>query len=153
MVVYTLEQRWAILWHYFETHGNVEECVRKLLTDCRRREDPSVPHFRYLVKKVKGIGIFIDKPKLEKLKTVCTPENIATVAESVSEPPSKSIHCRSQHLNISKTSLKRILHKDFGMMPYKVQLVQALKPIDHPMRFRFAKSTCNRLTEDTDFVK
>ena len=30
MVVYTLEQRWEILRHYFENHGNVAECVRKL---------------------------------------------------------------------------------------------------------------------------
>ena len=50
-----------------------------------------------------------------------------------------SIHRRSQQLNISETPLKRILHKDLGTTPYKVQLVQELKPIDHPMRFRFAK--------------
>ena len=29
MVVYTLEQCWEILRHYFENHGNVAECVRK----------------------------------------------------------------------------------------------------------------------------
>ena len=39
------------------------------------------------------------------------------------------------------------------MMPYKVQLVQELKPIDHPMHFRFAKWACDRLTEDADFGK
>ena len=33
--------------------------------------------------------------------------------------------------------MRRILHKDLGLTPYKVQLVQKLKPIDHPMRFRF----------------
>ena len=27
------------------------------------------------------------------------------------------------------------------------------KPIDHPMRFRLAKWTCDRLTEDGDFGK
>ena len=35
--------------------------------------------------------------------------------------------------------LRRILQKDPGMTPYKVQLSQKLKPINHPMRFRFAK--------------
>ena len=39
------------------------------------------------------------------------------------------------------------------MTPYKVQLVQELKPIDHPMRFRFAKRDCGRFTEDADFGK
>ena len=98
------------------------------------------------MKKVKETGILIDKPKREKPKTVRTPENTADVAESVREAPSTSIHRRSQQLNISETSLRRILHKDLGMTPYKVQLVQELKPTDHPMRFRFAKWACDRLT-------
>ena len=51
MVVYTLEQRWEILRHYFENHGNVVVCVRKLRTDFERREVPSPLYVRYLVKK------------------------------------------------------------------------------------------------------
>ena len=89
MVVYTLEQCWKILQHYFENHGNVAESVRKLCTDFGRREAPLAPYVRFLVKKVKATGIFIDKPKREKPKTVPTPENITAVAESV---PSTSIH-------------------------------------------------------------
>ena len=48
MVVYTLEQRWELLRHYFENHANVAECLR---TDFGRREAPSAPYVRYLVKK------------------------------------------------------------------------------------------------------
>ena len=73
MVVYTLEQRWEILRHYFENHGNVAECVRKLRTDFGRREALSAPYVRYLVKKVKETGTLIDKPKREKPKTVRIP--------------------------------------------------------------------------------
>ena len=75
------------------------------------------------------------------------------MVESVCEAPSTSIHRRSQQLNISETSLRLILHKDLGMTLYKVQLVQELKSIDHPMRFRLAKWACDRLTEDADFGK
>ena len=99
------------------------------------------------MKKVKETGILIDKPKREKPKTVRTLENIAVVAESVCEASSTSIHRRSQQLNISETSLM------IGMTPYKVQLVQQLKPIDHRMNFRFAKWARDRLTEDVDFDK
>ena len=71
---------------------------------------------RYLVKKkVKETDILVDKPKREKPKTVCTPENIAAVTESVCEAPSTSIYRRSQQLNISETLLRRILHKDLGV--------------------------------------
>ena len=66
------------------------------------------------MKKVKETGILIDKPKPEKTKTMQTPENIAAVAERVCAAPSTSIHRRSQQLNISETSLRRVLYKDLG---------------------------------------
>ena len=87
---------------------------------------------------MKEIGILIDIPKREKPKIVRTPENIATVAKSVRKAPLTSIHRRSQQLNISETLLRRILHKDLGVTPYKIQLVQELRPIDHSIRFHFA---------------
>ena len=77
------------LRHYIENHSNVAECVRKLRTDFGRRQGPSVPYVRYLVKKVKETGILIDKPKREKPNPVRTPENIAAVA---------AIHRLSQQL-------------------------------------------------------
>ena len=96
--------------------------------------------------------ILIDKPKhVKPKKTLRRPENIAAVAKGVREAPLTSIHRHSQYLNISGTSLRQILHKDLGMMPYNVQLVQQLKPTDHPIRFRFAKWICDRLTDDADF--
>ena len=74
MVAYTLEQCWEILRHYYEGYDNIAECVRKLHTDFGRRESPSAPYVRYLVKKVKETGILIDKSKREKPKTVHTPD-------------------------------------------------------------------------------
>ena len=75
-------------------------------------------------------------------------ENIAAVAESVHEVLSTSIHRRSQQLNISEKKLRRILHKNLRMTPYaKVHFFQELKPIDHPMRFRFAKWAGDRLAD------
>ena len=148
MVVQTLEQHWEILRHYFEYHGNVAECVRQLRANFwRRREALSAPYVRYLVKKVKETDILIGKPKREKPKTKRTSQNIAAVAESVCEASSSTIHHRSQQLNISETSLKRILHKDLGITPYKVQLHHEFKPIDRPMRLRLAK-WADRLTQD-----
>ena len=61
MVVYTPEQRWEILRHPFENHGNIAECVQKLRTDFGSRETPSAPYVHDFVKKVKETGIFIDK--------------------------------------------------------------------------------------------
>ena len=59
---------------------------------------------------MKETGILIDKLKREKKKIGRTLKNIAAVAESVCEVS----------LNISETSLKKILHKHLGMTLYKV---------------------------------
>ena len=94
---------------------------------------------------MKETGIVIDKPKCEELKIVRTPENIAAVAESL---------CEERHQHQFTVVLNNYtFHKDFGITPYKVQLVQELQPIGHPMRFRFAKWACYRLTEDANFCK
>ena len=82
-----------------------------------------------------------------------TPENIAAGAESLCEAPSTSIYRRCQQLNIREISLRRIVHKDLVLTPYKIQLFQELKPINHPMRFRLAKCACERLTEEANFDK
>ena len=84
MVVYTLEQCWELLRHYFENHVNVAKNMRNLCTNFGRREEPSAPYVRYLVEKVKETGIFIHKPKREKPKTVRTPENTVTEINSPS---------------------------------------------------------------------
>ena len=98
-------------------------------------------------------AILIDKPKRKKPKSVRTPENIFAVSERVREAPSTAIRRCSQQLNILKTSLRRILHKNLSMTPYKDQLVQVLKPIDHSIRFRLAKWGCERYTEYANFDK
>jgi len=69
------------------------------------------------------------------------------------EQASTSTRHRFQNLNISRTSLRRTLNKDLGMKQYKVQLVQELKPHDHPMRFRFTQWTEQRLVEDEHFYR
>jgi len=96
----------------------------------------------------------LDKATRSRARPVRSIEkNIAAVAQSVLEQPSTSTRHRSQNLNISRTSLRRILNKDLGMKPYKVQLVQELKPHDHPMRFWFAQWAEQRLVEDEHFYR
>uniref|UniRef100_A0A0K2UKL7 Putative LOC101234940 [Hydra vulgaris] n=1 Tax=Lepeophtheirus salmonis TaxID=72036 RepID=A0A0K2UKL7_LEPSM len=57
----------------------------------------------------------MDKTTRSRVRSVCSIENIAAVAESVSENPSTSTRHRSQELGISRTSLQRILTKDIGL--------------------------------------
>jgi hypothetical protein len=47
---------------------------------------------------------------------------------------------------VPRTSLNRILHKDLHLHPYKIQIVQALKPNDPAQRLQFANEVLERFT-------
>ncbi|EFN75785.1 hypothetical protein EAI_09789, partial [Harpegnathos saltator] len=50
-----------------------------------------------------------------RARPVRTDERIVVVAQSVRENPRISTRHRAQQLNTSRTSLRRILHKDLGL--------------------------------------
>ena len=109
---YTLEQNWEILKIYFQSEFSTQT-VRNLRGKFGRKEMPSTQ----FVERIRQTGSLLDKAT----RPVRSTENIAAVAQSMLEQPSTST--RSQNLNISCTSLRRILNKDLDMKPYKVQLV------------------------------
>ena len=130
---YTLEQNWEILKTYFQSGESSTQTIRNLRGKFGRKKIPSTQFVDQFVKRVQQTGSLLDKATRSCARPVRSTENIAAVAQSVLEQPTRY---RSQNLNISRTSLRRILNKDLGMKLYKVQLVQELKPHDHPMRFR-----------------
>ena len=78
--------------------------------------------------RVRESGSSMDRITLSRPRTVRTTESIAAVVENMREHPSISTRHRSQELDISRISLRRILNKDLSTKAYKVQLVQELKP-------------------------
>lgn len=77
---------------------------------------------KQFVKGARKIGSLLDKTTRSCAHLVQTTENIPAIARRMSEQPSTSTRYRSKELNISRTSLRITLHKDFGLKPCKVQL-------------------------------
>ncbi|KFM77831.1 hypothetical protein X975_18811, partial [Stegodyphus mimosarum] len=86
------------------------------------------------MKKFEETGSAHNKPSLERPKAVCAHGNIAAVCESIMNDSLASISRRSQELQISQTSLWRILQKYLHLCAYKIQLTQDLKDKDHLQR-------------------
>jgi len=64
------------------------------------------------VKRIRQTGSLLDKATRSRARPVSSTENIVAVAQSVLKQPSTSTRHHSQNLNISRTSLRRILNKD-----------------------------------------
>ena len=77
-----------------------------------------------------------DLPRSGRPKTVCTDENKERIREKVEENPTTSTRKRSLEIRISRTSLKRVM-KSINFYPYKVQLIQELKPQNFLPRLQY----------------
>ena len=90
-----------------------------------------------MVKRFEDQGAVSDLPRSGRPKAVCTDENKERIRENVEENPTTSTRKRSLKLGISRTSLKRVM-KSLNFYPYKVQLIQELKPQDFQPRLQYA---------------
>jgi len=67
-------------------------------------------------------------------RTVRTPENVEAVRASIQQSPKRSARKHAMALGISSRSLRRILHTDLKLHPYKMMLAQELSERDHVNR-------------------
>ena len=76
----------------------------------------------------------LDIKPTTRLRRVRTEENIAAVSASVNDDHQLSIRRRSQQLGLCYSATWKILRKDLGVKPFKIQMVQELKPNDPQQR-------------------
>ncbi|KAJ8945993.1 hypothetical protein NQ318_017109 [Aromia moschata] len=100
------------------------QTVRKLRKIVGRNEAPSAPGLRKFLRKGRETGMLMDNRSHPIARPVRTAERIAAVVQSVRENPKTSTRHRTQQLNVSRISLRKILHKDLGLFAYKVQLTE-----------------------------
>lgn len=84
-------------------------------------------------------------------KTVRTPENVALVKAAVEQSPTRSARKHSLALAISNRSFRRILRYDLSFHPYKIMIVQELKPTDFENRRNCCQEMLNRIPEPSTF--
>lgn len=113
---------------------NIKNTFRKLRTSFGRHGRPTEPGIRWIVNRFEETGSVEGRRPYQHARPARTRENVAAVSESVREGPTTSTRRRSQQLGISDTTLRRILHIDLHLHPYKIQLTQELKPADHQQR-------------------
>lgn len=116
--------------HHFNLH-DVQQC-------------PSVPLIKQWVRKFEETGSTLNKRVPGRRRSARTDENIERVRASVRQQPNLSTRKRAAALNVTRSSVLRILHKDLHMHPYKIQLVHELKPTDPANRLLFANEMMNR---------
>ena len=123
----------------YQNQGSIIQTQRTYRRDFNVRDAPTCSKnaIKGMVKKFEDQGAVSDLPRSRRPKAVCMDANKERIRENVEQNPTTSTRKRSLQLGISRTSLKRVM-KSLDFYPYKVQLIQELKPQDFQPRLQYA---------------
>ena len=85
-------------------------------------------------------------------KSLCTSQVISSVRESVEQSPKRSTRKRCQSLSISRSTMMRVIKKDLGMFPYRIQIHQKLSSDDKIKRLEMAKVLAEKIEKCGSFL-
>ena len=80
-------------------------------------------------------------------------ENIKGVRQAFQRSSMKSILTAARQLELTRSTMHKVLHKNLRLYAYKVQMLQALQPNDMSRRKEFAVNMLQRISEDDAFLK
>ena len=106
--------------------GSNKSAFRSLRNFFGPHDRPTESAIGKIVMKFQETGSVADVKKPIRARAGRSAENIAAVREDVAESPNTSIRRRAQQLQLSATTLHRILKKDLSLHAYKIQLSKNL---------------------------
>ena len=74
-------------------------------------------------------------------------ENIEHVRQAFHRSPMKSIRTAARQLELPRSTVHKVLHKNSRLQAYKVQMLKALQPNDMPRQKEFAVNMLQRISE------
>ena len=154
MASYTSAERLIIVKTFYKNNDSPVQTFRALREIFGPRNRPSTRVITRIVSNFEENHTLLDRKKVPHKRPVRTPKKIQAVRRHVEKNPKISLRRRSQLLNVSRTSLQRILTVDLKLYSYKIQLTQRLKQVvDHEMRRRFVNWSLQKLDENPEFSK
>jgi Helix-turn-helix domain (DUF4817) len=134
----TIQQRIKVVELFFAE----KSIVRTQRAFCRLysvRTAPTKRTILRLIDKFRCEGSVGDKPRSGRPNSARTPEVIDKVRDSVLISPKTSSRRRSQQLDVTHTTLRRVLKDDLKLLPYKIQVKQSLNVVDRQSRLHMCE--------------
>ena len=104
-------------------------------------------------RKFMEIGYVMDRPHSGRPRSGQSEENVATVWKAFDLSQGKSIWRASTELNISATSIQRILQSELRPFPYKIQVVQKLEPHDYNSHMEMCETLLDHFQRDPSILE
>lgn len=145
--VLTKEQRIFLLKRWWMSEKSLHAVNVAFRREFPNDDIPSRQTIYRLSEKFDETGSVDDLPRSGRPKSVTKEENIQIVSENFRVTPQTSQRRASHELDISRSSLQRIM-KDLKLKPYKPRLLQALNEDDPDRRMEFCEWLLDSTNQD-----
>lgn len=107
-----------------------------------------------IYQKMEDHKVLIDRHKGNsgRPRTGRSDDNILQVYESYLEDPTVSIRKRAAQLDLTSSTIQRIMRKDLALYPYRITKRHELLDRDYPVRVQLADWFLNKHNGDDDFL-
>lgn len=146
------EHRGFVIETFFKNKDSVVATQRAFRRRFGLTRHDSVPDAKTITKwitSVRATGSALPRKPAGRPKSVRTPENIVAVRASIEQSPSRSARKHAAALGISSRTVRRILHSDLHLHPYKLRVVQELSPEDWVKRTDACNAILTSVQPDT----
>ncbi|CAF3259642.1 unnamed protein product [Rotaria sp. Silwood2] len=134
---------------WYAMYQNAAEVAHQF-QQCYDRIPPTRKYILNLVRKFDETGSIEDESRSGRPRSASTDENKGCVRAAFGESPGTSLRRTSLELNLSKSSLQRMM-KELGLKPYRSQLLHALSEDDFDRRCKLAHIFLKLVAEDSSF--
>jgi len=107
---------------------------------------------RRRVTSLRSTGKQMNKKLPGPRRSARTPENVDRVRQTIQRSPGRSARKIASEPRLSDRRVRRILHVDLGLHPYKIMLVQVINAGDYVQRLAFASNMLQIFEEHDDAV-
>ena len=135
---------------WYAIYQNAAEVARQF-HQCFGRTPLTSKNILSLVRKFDETGSLEDRPRSGRPRSISTDENKERVRSTFEENPATSTRRASLELNLSRSSLQRMM-KELGLKPYRPQLLHSLNEDDPDRRCEFADTFLNLLADDSSLL-
>ena len=91
------------------------------------------------MKNFRKLGSALKRKSTGHPRSARIPENIEQIRQPVEASPHRPAHKHAVAMHLSDRTVQRILHFDLHFHPYKMAIVQQLKPQDYARRTTFSE--------------
>ena len=141
------EKAQCVSW-FIETKSDIQ--TQRNYTIKYAKQAPARQSIRNWHKQFMETGTVLHKPRSGRPRT--SEEDIERIRQTFSRSPTKSIRTASVQLQVPRSTIHKVLHKNLRLYAYKIQLLQELKPDDKPKRKEFAVNILEKMEEDGHFL-